>query len=248
MTDPVLLLRAAALVGILALWQMIFWSGLLYRGVVPSLWAIGDALVGLLLSAQFYENLAVTGYEVAGALLIGGGIGLLAGIGLGASRFASRGFEPYVHYLAPTPKIVFLPVLLVAFGTGPQSKLALGAVSAFFPMALTIAAGVRGIDPVLLRVGRSLRLRRMQMLRLIYLPALLRPLATGLKLAFGLAMVGALLAEISLSNAGLGYIAAQDYGHFQTAEMYAVLIMVFALAAIGNAAIGRLVRAGGPLG
>ena len=245
-TDPIWLLRVAAVVAILLAWQSVFWSGLLYRGVVPSLWAIGGALIGLLMSGQFYGNLAVTAYEVGGALLIGGGLGLLAGIGLGASRFASRGFEPYVHYLAPTPKIVFLPVLLVAFGTGPHSKLALGAVSAFFPMALTMAAGVRGIDPVLLRVGRSLRLRRVQMLRMIYLPALVRPVAVGLRLAFGLAMVGALLAEISLSNAGLGYIAAQDYGHFQTAEMYAVLIMIFVLAAAGNAVIGRVVRTAGP--
>jgi ABC-type nitrate/sulfonate/bicarbonate transport system permease component len=90
---------------------------------------------------------------VAGALLIGGVAGLVVGLLLGASKFFSRAFEPYVHYLAPTPKIVFLPVLMVMFGVGPASKLALGAISAFFPMALSIAVGVRGVDPVLLRVA-----------------------------------------------------------------------------------------------
>jgi ABC-type nitrate/sulfonate/bicarbonate transport system permease component len=240
--DPILLLRAATLVGLLALWQIVSWSGLLYRGVIPSLPDIARATISLILSGEFYHHLLITSWEVLGALVIGGGLGILAGLGLGASRFAARGFEPYVHYLAPTPKIVFLPVFLVAFGTGPASKLALAAVSAFFPMALSVATGVRGIDPVLLRVGRSFRLKRWQKLRMIYLPALVRPVSIGLRLAFGLAMVGALLSEISLSNAGLGYLAAQDYGHFQIPAMYAVLIVVFALAATGNAAIVRLVR------
>jgi len=245
-TDPILLLRLAAAAVILTLWQLVSWSGLLYRGVIPSLDAIVRAIVQMLVSGEFYRHLAVTAYEVGGALLIGGTLGIAAGLLLGASTFIARGFEPYVHYLAPTPKIVFLPVLLVAFGTGPGSKLALGAISAFFPMALSIAAGVRGIDPVLLRVGQSFRLSRWQTIRMIYLPALVKPLSIGLRLAFGLAMVGALLAEISLSNAGLGYLAGQDYAHFQIPAMYAVLIAVFALAALGNAAIVRLIRPRGP--
>jgi ABC-type nitrate/sulfonate/bicarbonate transport system permease component len=184
----------------------------------------------------------VTAFEVVGALVIGGVAGLVAGLLIGGSRFLSRAFEPYVHYLAPTPKIVFLPILMVLFGVGPGSKLALGAISAFFPMALSIAAGVRGVDPVLLRVAKSFRLTRLQVVRKIYLPALVRPISIGLRLAFGLAMVGCLLSEIALSNRGLGFLAAQDYGHFQIPDMYAVLIVVFVLAAAGNAAIVRLIR------
>jgi len=235
--SPITAMRGAAVIVILALWQAISASGLLYNGVIPSLLAILRALVQVVFGSELYRNMAVTGFEVLGALLIGGIAGIAAGLALGASRFLSRAYEPYVHYLAPTPKIVFLPVLMAALGVGPASKLALGAISAFFPMALSIAAGVRQVDPVLLRVARSFRLSRFQIVRMIYLPALVRPISVGLRLAFGLAMVGCLLSEIALSNRGLGYLAAQDYAHFQIAHMYAVLIVVFVLAAAGNAAI-----------
>ena len=235
--SPITALRGLAVIIILVLWQAVSASGLLYNGVIPSLLAILRALVQTVFGTELYGNMATTGYEVLGALLIGGVTGIAAGLALGASRFLSRAYEPYVHYLAPTPKIVFLPVLMAILGVGPESKLALGAISAFFPMALSIAAGVRQVDPVLLRVARSFRLSRSQVVRMIYLPALIRPISVGLRLAFGLAMVGCLLSEIALSNRGLGYMAAQDYAHFQIAQMYAVLIVVFVLAAAGNAVI-----------
>lgn len=240
--SPVAALRLLALLAAWVLWEAVAASGLLYRGVIPSSFAILRAFAALIVSPDLWGNLAVTAYEVLGALLIGGLAGLVAGLALGASSFLSRAYEPFVHYVAPTPKIVFLPVLMVAFGVGPGSKLALGAVSAFFPMALSVAAGVRGVDPVLPRVGQSFRLSRWQMVCMIYLPALVAPVSVGLRLAFGLAMVGCLLAELALSNQGLGYLAGQDYAHFQIPQMYAVLLVVFLLAAAGNAVIVRLVR------
>jgi ABC-type nitrate/sulfonate/bicarbonate transport system permease component len=240
--SPVTVLRIAAVIGLWILWEAVAASGLLYRGVIPSSFAILRAFFAMVITLDLWRNLAVTAYEVLGALLIGGVIGLACGLALGASKFLSRAYEPFAHYLAPTPKIVFLPVLMVAFGVGPGSKLALGAVSAFFPMVLSVAAGVRGVDKVLLSVGASFRLTRWQIVRMIYLPALIAPISVGLRLAFGLAMVGCLLAEIALSNQGLGYLASQYYAHFQIPQMYAVLLVVFVLAAAGNAAIVRLVR------
>lgn len=240
--SPITAARAAALLGLLVLWQAVSVSGIIYNGVVPSLGAILRALAAMLVTVDLWSNLGVTAYEVIGALLIGAASGLITGLALGTSRFLSRAYEPYIHYLGPTPKIVFLPVLLIAFGTGPNSKLALGAISAFVPMALSVAAGVRGIDPVLLRVGASFRLTRWQVVRMIYLPALVAPLSVGLRLSFGLAMVGALLGELGLSNAGIGYMAGDFYNHFEIPQMYAVLIIIFVLAACGNAAIVHLVR------
>jgi ABC-type nitrate/sulfonate/bicarbonate transport system permease component len=240
--SPLTVLRVATLLGILLLWQAVSVSGLIYNGVIPSLLAILRALVAMLFTAALWQNLWVTAYEVLGALLIGGATGLVSGLALGSSKFLARAYEPFIHYVGPTPKIVFLPVFLIAFGTGPGSKLALGAVSAFVPIALSIASGVRGVDPVFMRVAASFRLTRWQVVRMIYLPALVAPLSIGLRLAFGLAVVGCLLGELGLSNAGLGYMAGDFYNHFLIPQMYAVLVFIFILAACGNAAIVRLIR------
>ena len=112
----------------------------------------------------------------------------------------------------------------------------------FFPMALSVAAGVRLVDPVLLRVGRSFQLTLAQTIRKIYLPALLPHIATGLRLGLGVAIIGTLLGEIKMSNRGLGFLIMQDYGRFDIAEMYAVLAVVFVLAALVNGVIARTLR------
>ncbi len=147
-----------------------------------------------------------------------------------------------MHYLAPTPKIVFLPILLVLFGVGPGSKIAMGTLSCFFPMVLSVASGVRQVDPVLLRVGRSFHLSLLQTVRKIYLPALVPPIATGLKLGTGVAIIGCLLAEIKMSNRGLGFLIMQYYAQFRIPYMYAALLIAFAIAAGGNLLIARFLR------
>ena len=110
-----------------------------------------------LLIPAFYWHLYVTLTRSAIALLIGGIAGLAVGIVLGANPFLARAFERYLYYLGPTPKIVFFPVMIMWFGVGPESKIAMGTLSCFFPIVLSAAAGMRQIEAVLIRVGRSFR-------------------------------------------------------------------------------------------
>jgi len=236
-------LRIAFVLAALAAWEALAASGLLFRDVVPSLGAIGNALVRVLGSADFYANLAVTAQEIGVAVIIGGIAGLATGILLGANRFLSQAFEALLLYLGPTPKIIFFPVMIMWFGVGLGSKIAMGAVSCFFPIAISTAAGMRQIEPVLIRVGRSFRASPSQMVRCIYLPAMREPIVTGLRLGLGVAIIGTLLAETKLSNRGLGYLVIQAYALFDMPRMYALLILLFVLAIGVNALIGRLSRA-----
>jgi ABC-type nitrate/sulfonate/bicarbonate transport system permease component len=240
--SPVLPLRVATVLVLLLAWEIVARSGIVFAGVVPSSVAIVAAVGDLLTSSGFYWNLELTLIEVAISLAIGTSAGIAVGLLLGASRFAGKAFEPYVHYLAPTPKIVFLPILLVLFGVGPGSKIAMGTLSCFFPMALSVASGVRLVDPVLLRVGRSFNLTVLQTVRKIYLPALIPPIATGLRLGTGVAIIGCLLAEIKMSNRGLGFLVMQYYAQFRIPYMYAALLIAFVIAAGGNALIGRFLK------
>ena len=239
---PVLAVRLAILTGVLVLWELMAASGWFYRDVVPSLLAIGRALQTVLLNPQFYWHLGVTAAEVGGALAIGGASGILAGLVLGGSRFMSRAYESYLYYLGPTPKIVFFPIMIMWFGVGPGSKVALGTLSCFFPIALSVAAGMRQIDPVLIRVGRSFRLKQWQMALKIYLPAMRHPIVNGVRLGLGVAVIGTLLAETKLSNRGIGYLIIQAYQLFDMPRMYAMLIVLFVLAIGANALVGRLGR------
>ena len=238
----VTLLRIAIVLFVLVAWEVMADSGLFYRGVVPSLSAIGAALVKLLSTGDFYWNVGVTAEEIAIGLAIGGICGVIAGLVIGGNRFIAQAFEPYLYYLGPTPKIVFFPVMIMWFGVGGGSKIAMGAVSCFFPIALSVAAGMRQIDKVLIRVGRSFRLNAWQMTTKIYLPAMRAPVVNGIRLGLGVALIGALLAETRLSSQGVGYLVIQAYSVFDMPRMYAILIILFVLAIGANALITKLGR------
>ena len=236
---PVTALRLLIIVVVLAGWEALAASGLLYRDVVPSLGAIGRALFVTLRDPSFYFHLGTTGYEIAIAMLIGGLSGLVVGIVLGASAFMARAYEALLYYLGPCPKIIFFPIMIMWFGVGPGSKVAMGAISCFFPVALNAAGGMREIDKVLIRVGRSFRANTWQMVTKIYLPAMRHPVINGVRLGLGVALIGTLLAETKLSNRGIGFLIIQAYSVFNMPQMYALLIILFVIAIGANALIGR---------
>jgi NitT/TauT family transport system permease protein len=237
--SPVTLLRVAIILSVLVIWQLMSISGYFYRDVVPSLSLIGTALIKLLSSGDFYWNLWVTIEEVGIGLAIGGISGLVAGLVIGANKFIAEAFEPYLYYLGPTPKIIFFPVMIMWFGVGGGSKVAMGAVSCFFPIALNVAAGMREIDQVLTRVGQSFRANQWQMATKIYLPAMRHPIINGLRLGLGVALIGTLLAETKLSNRGIGFLVIQAYASFDMPGMYAILIVLFVLAIGANTLVTR---------
>ena len=241
--DPVLALRVAIIATTLVGWEALAASGWLYKDVVPSLVRIAEALWGVVATPAFYSNLAVTALEVGVGLAVGGSCGLLAGLLLGGSRFLAKAYEPFLYWLAPTPKIIFFPVMIMLFGVGWHSKSAMATISCFFPIALSVAAGMRGIDKVLIRVGRSFRANVWQMVTKVYLPAMRAPIVNGVRLGFGVSVISVLLAETKLSNQGLGFMVIQAYSLFNMPMMYALLIIVFAVAIAANSALAWLAGA-----
>jgi len=237
--------RLVAALLILGSWQALALSGLLFRDVVPPLQAIARGLVGIFASPEFYGNLIVTLAELLGAMVAGGISGIVVGLWLGGSRFAAAAFERWIDYLGPTPKIILFPVLILMFGVGVESKMAMGAVSCFFPIAISVAGGLRGVDPVLVRVGRSFRARLDQRLLKIYVPAMVSPLLNGARLGFGVALIGVLLAETKLSKQGLGFMVMEAYQRFDMPRMYGLLLMTMGIAAGVNLLLEALARRAG---
>ena len=235
----VTMLRIGIIVGVLAIWQLASVSGLFFRDVIPSLPVIAESLIRTLVGGDFYYNLGWTVYEICVGLCVGGSCGITVGVLLGGSPLLSRAYERFIYYLGPTPKVIFFPVMIMWFGVGPGSKMAMASLSCFFPIALSTAAGMRQVDTVLIRVGRSFRLNPMQMVRKIYLPAMRVPVLNGVRLGMGVALIGTLLAETRLSNRGIGYIIIQAYNQFDMPYMYALLILLFTLAIGANTLISR---------
>jgi NitT/TauT family transport system permease protein len=241
-------IRVIGAVVLLGIWQLLALSGLFFRDVVPPLQNIAGGLIKLLGSGAFYANLAVTGFELILALAIGGIAGLAVGLLLGSRPLLSDAYESWLSYLGPTPKIILFPVMIMLFGVDSGSKIAMGAISCFFPIAISVAAGMRGVDPTLRRVGRSLQANGWQMFFKIELPAMAAPLVNGVRLGFGVAVIGTLLAETKLSNQGIGFMIINAYTRFDMPQMYALLIVTITFAAVVNAFAERIAKRFGGAG
>lgn len=236
---PKTLLRLVAIVGLLALWEGLGRSGLVYAGVLPSWLSIIAALVDLLLSPVFWFCLWVSALEIAASLATGTAIGLFAGIALGMGGTAGRGLERYVQYVASTPKVVFLPLIFILFGIGSASKIALGAFACSFPVTLGIAQAMRHLPPVYVSVAKGFDLTALQTARMVYLPALSRPILTALRIALAIAFSACLVAEMKFSSAGLGWLIVASYERSRFADVYALLSVVIAFAIAATALLGR---------
>jgi len=233
-------IRSLTLLALALAWEALGRSGLIYNDVVPPLSAIFGSAASEFVSPRFYRHLAVTAFEVGTGFAIACVFGISLGLAFGIRRYLGAAADPYVSALATTPKIVFLPIVMIAVGIGISSKVTLGALSGVFPIILATAGGVRGVRPVLIKVGHAFNLTTAQMVRTIYLPALALPIVTGMRLGLGVTIIGVLLGEIKLSNAGLGFLANDYYNQFRIAELYGVIGIVFFFAALANSAMSKL--------
>lgn len=238
-------IRLLTVAGLLLAWEalaLVGALGILYGDVIPSAWKIGLAVWNEVTAADFYRDLGITFAEHVVGFVVGSAIALALGISMGANPFFRKALEPYLNAIGSTPKIIFLPILFLIFGTGIDSKMAKGALSAFFPVVFSTALGMVLINPVLLRVGRSFNLARWQMVAKIYIPAMVNPVITGLRLGMAITVIGVLVAELKFADGGLGYRLGNYYEQFRIAEMYAIILIIFALAALANVGMTRLQR------
>jgi ABC-type nitrate/sulfonate/bicarbonate transport system permease component len=184
----------------------------------------------LLATAGVPEALWVTTSELAFAFFLSIIIGVTLGLWLGLGPFANRSFMPIVLLLYATPQATIIPIFMMIFGIGPASKVAYGFSHGVFPIIVTVAAGVRNINPVLLVASRSMGARRSQVLRHVVLPHLVPSLFTGMRLGMTATLLGVILAELYASVSGVGYFSRQYAQSFKPAELFGLIAIVAAIA------------------
>ena len=173
-------------------------------------------------------------YEIGGALVLASVLGIPLGILWGSRSTWLEIVEPLILYAAVVPKIVIFPVFILFLGIGVHSKLAVGAIAAFFPIALLTIAGMRDIKKVYVDVARTMGATRLQLAVHVYLPAIAGQVFAGIRIGLGAAVTGALLAETKIAKAGLGFMIVEYYAQFRIADMYSLLLFILILAAVTN--------------
>ena len=232
---------------VVAVWEVIGRTGILFAELFPPILEIVQSLWRYLTTPVILPHLRASLYEVGGALALAALFGIPLGILWGSRRSWLEIVEPLILYAAVVPKIVIFPVFILFLGIDVHSKLAVGAIAAFFPISLLTIAGMREVKRVYVDVARSAGASRYQIATRVYLPAIAGQVFTGLRIGMGAAVTGALLAETKIAKAGLGFMIVEYYGQFRIADMYSLLLFIFILAALTNWAMKRLFARLSPL-
>ena len=225
----------------MVLWQtalgiafLFVWQGISGRLVdnffISNPLAVGQRLWEWTANGSIFLHLWATVYATVVGFLVGAVIGALLGIWLGVSNFASRLLNPYLSALNALPKVALAPLFVLWFGLGIESKIALAAVLVLFLVFLNTFAGVRQVDQDLIDGARLMRATRLQVISKVILPSALSWLFAGLRVSVPYALIGAVLGEMIASNRGLGYLVQYSGAQFDTAGVFAVLIVIALLA------------------
>lgn len=210
--------------------------------VVPTPLDTAKVFVQSLGEPAFQTHLIVTADAVLWSVIASVMVGILLGLMFGMSRWLSNAFEPLVVALNGVPKIVLYPVLLLILGMGVASKITLATTIGMFPVFMNVAAGVRDMPPVYRKLSRSLDASRWQTFGYVIVPAIRKPLLTGMRLAVSLATVGVVLAEMFATKAGLGRVIMASHTAGQHARMFSTVLLLLAASFVLSTIMWRFER------
>jgi NitT/TauT family transport system permease protein len=240
--------RIAAFVLIFGLWQLLTAKSV---GVVdPFFWGRPTGIVTELRSwfehgTQFgsiWLQIWVTFKEAVLGFIFGVIAGVIVGIGLGQFRFLSDVLNPYIKVLNAIPRIVLAVLFTVAFGVGTTSKVVAAAVLVFFGVFFNAYQGVREVDQNLLANARVLGASRWQINRHVVLPSAATWIIASLHVAFGFAIIGAIVGEVLGATSGLGLLIYSCMQTFQPNGVFGGMAIIAVIALGAEALIAALER------
>ncbi|MBN8940972.1 MAG: ABC transporter permease [Rhizobiales bacterium] len=171
---------------------------------------------------------------------IGTGLGLLLGSLMAEIRTVEKILMPYAFALQSLPKVAIAPLVVIWFGFGDGSKIAISALLAFFPVLINSFTGLRSVEPEKLDLMRSLSASAFETYRIVKLPHAAPFIFAGLDMAVVYALLGTIVAEFLGAQQGMGVVITQAQAVTDTAGVFAALVILGALGITLHSIVRRL--------
>ena len=191
---------------------------------------------------SIWEQIWVTFKEAVLGFVLGVAAGVIAGVLLGMFTFLADVASPYIKIANAIPRIVLGSLFTVALGLGTPSKVALASVLVFFVVFFNAFQGVREVDRNLLANARVLGASKPAIIRHVVVPSALVWIIASLHVAFGLAIIGAIVGEYLGATKGLGLVIANAQSNFNPNGVFAAMVIIAILALTAEGLIGLLER------
>lgn len=213
---------------ILLAWQATTVSGLIPATIFPTPGSVLQAALDLGASGELWTNIEVSTVRAFSGFLIGGSIGFALGIFNGLSKWSFAFLDSTVQMIRTVPHLSLLPLVIVWFGVAESGKLFLVALGVMFPLYINTLAGVRGVDPDLIEMGRVYGLRGFRLFKGVIFPAALPSILIGVRYALGNMWITLIVAETVASDSGIGYMA-MSAREFMQLNIIVLSIIIYAV-------------------
>jgi NitT/TauT family transport system permease protein len=231
--------------GIFALcWEIFahYVKSLLLPGFSQTLGALGH----LLITRELWEALWISNQAMLLGFSSAAVLGVAVGLLMGRWRTAEKFLDPYLNILLVTPMSALIPIIIMATGLGLVSRVLVIFSFAFVVITVNTRAGLRTLDPNWIEMGRSFGATERQLWLKISLRGALPAILTGLRLGLARAVTGMLTVELLLLALGLGRLILDFEGTFESASLYATVLVIVAEAVLLMQVLKQLERRAAP--
>ncbi|MFI6324126.1 ABC transporter permease [Nonomuraea sp. NPDC050556] len=236
-------MRASLAIAVLALiWEVLPRTGAVNSTFLPPLSDVLVAWYDLLRTGELFEHAQaslVRSFSGFGLAIL---VAIPLGLAIGWYRPLAEFLNPVLELFRNTAALALLPVFVLVLGLGETSKISIILYACFWPILLNTIAGVKGVDPLLIKSARSMGLGAARLFQKVILPAAVPTVFTGVRLAGAYSILVLVAAEMVGAKAGLGYLINYAQFNFEVPDMYAGIITISVLGLLFNAALVRFER------
>ena len=213
---------------VLVAWQLSAQLGIIHTNLFPPPSAVLAAATRMLISGELLQHIAVSFCRAAVGFAIGATLGFVLGIANGCWRYSELMFDGTLQMLRNIPHLALIPLVIIWFGIGEESKYFLVALGVFFPIYLNTLLGIRTVDPQLIEMAKVYKMPPWRIFWEVILPSALPSIFTGLRYALGLMWLTLIVAETISASSGIGYMA-MEARQFMLVDVIVLSIIIYAL-------------------
>lgn len=200
---------ALALLGIGCVWQAVVWLTEANVAILPPPMQTLTTFWELILNGEIFKHVSASLGRVIAAWLLAVLVAMPLGLVMARSKSIETLVDPVVELFRPISPLAWIPLAILWFGIGETGKIFIIFIATFFPILLNTVAGIKGVDPVLIRAGRALGCNsEANLFWRVILPAAMPTIIVGLRIAFGTGWAAIIAAELVAAQSGLGYLIA----------------------------------------
>jgi NitT/TauT family transport system permease protein len=229
-------------IGLLLLWQLLLMAGLGDRRFIPAPTDIAVKFWELVANGELATHVGVTLYRVFAGFFAGVIPAVAMGLLMAMFKPVRIFFDPLIAVIFPIPKVALMPLLLLAFGFGDASKIALVAIAVFFPVIVNTYVGAANIEKIYWDVAKNYGASQTVLFTRVVFFGALPTIFAGLRIAMAVSFIVLVAAEFVASKTGIGYLIWNSWELLQVDIMFVGIVAVGILGLITSVLMQEIER------